>query len=140
MKRTTYMMVAGAVVIFVAYMTWAQPDRGRGMGGMMRQDRDRHEPCCMHGPMMAGMTQKALASTSDGGVFVLCGNKLMKFDAELKLGKQIEVPMDEQAMCQKMEQMMSKCPMCNAPQDTMGRGPHQNNTDDGMTMQPNDSD
>jgi len=44
----------------------------------------------MNCPMM-GKTQ--MVATDEGGVIVLAGNKLLKYDADLNLVKEVEIPM-----------------------------------------------
>ena len=60
-------------------MTMDQP-MGMPMSGMAKK-------CC---PMM-GKTQ--MVATDEGGVIVLAGSKLMKYDADLNLVKEVEVKM-----------------------------------------------
>jgi cytochrome c556 len=40
---------------------------------------------------MMGMMQKQMVATNDGGVIVLLGNKLIKYDKDLNLIKEVEV-------------------------------------------------
>jgi hypothetical protein len=57
-------------------------------------------------PMMA---KTQMVSTDEGGVIVLAGNKLLKYDADLDLVKEVEVPVpavDKQ--CPMMGKMMKK--------------------------------
>jgi hypothetical protein len=54
-------------------------------------------------PMMMGKSQ--MVATDEGGVIVLAGNKLMKYDADLNLVKDVEVKMAPSSM------MASQCPM-----------------------------
>ena len=51
----------------------------------------------MDGKMMKGMGmhQQSLVATSDGGVVVLSGGKLMKYDSSLNLVKEVEMKMDK---------------------------------------------
>lgn len=60
--------------------------------------------CC---PMM-GKTQ--MVATDEGGVIVLAGNKLMKYDADLNLVKEAEVPMPSMngKQCPMMGKMTDK--------------------------------
>jgi hypothetical protein len=41
--------------------------------------------------MMKMMMPKSMVSTSDGGVIVLIGNKLLKYDSKLDLVKEVEI-------------------------------------------------
>jgi hypothetical protein len=93
-----------------------------GMGGMgMGKMSDSTMMC---GMMMHCMTLKNLAATSDGGVVVTMGNKVMKYDRNLTLEKEMEIPIDTTQM-QKMMSMMRQCPMTRqgtSPSDTSRRG------------------
>jgi len=50
------------------------------MGGMVMQ--------------MMGVMQKQMVATNDGGVIVLAGNKLLKYDKDLNLVKEVELKTD----------------------------------------------
>jgi hypothetical protein len=47
-----------------------------------------------HGMMMNPVTDRQLVATSDGGVVVLFGNKIMKYDKNLNLVKEAEIKID----------------------------------------------
>lgn len=70
--------------------------------------------CPMHQMMTDAMMCKCIVATGDGGVIVIDGEKLMKFDENLNLVKQVQVPIDTEAIQNKMTGMMGKCPMCKA--------------------------
>jgi hypothetical protein len=62
--------------------------------------------------MMAGMSQimglmqRQIVATTDGGVVILVGNKLLKYDKDLKLVKEADVTADPSALLQSlMEQL-----------------------------------
>ena len=46
------------------------------------------------GVMMALMTSGKMSVLDDGSVIVMVGNKLMKYDRDLKLRKEVEIKMD----------------------------------------------
>jgi hypothetical protein len=75
-------------------MTLDKP-MGMPMSGMGKM-------CC---PMM-GKTQ--MVATDEGGVIVLAGNKLMKYDADLNLVKEVEVKIPMGPMGGKQCPMMGK--------------------------------
>ncbi|MHC4114686.1 MAG: hypothetical protein ACYSSL_05130 [Planctomycetota bacterium] len=77
---------------------------GTSEGQMMRM-------CPMHHTMMGSMMSKAIAPTEDGGVIVLAGDKLIKYDKDLTLVKEVKIEMDMEGMQKKMSQMMEKCPL-----------------------------
>lgn len=122
MKRSFIIVTACVLIGVVSYVGFAQPNKGGMMGGgmmqgrgMMMQDGNGMELCPIHDKMMASMMQRAIAATPDGGVVVLVGNTLMKYDSALNLVKETELKFDEQAMQQKMQKMMDNCPMCTKP-------------------------
>ena len=79
---------------------------GKGKKGMMGS---------MHGMMMKSMMEKSMVATSDGGVIVLSGNKLTKYDKNLNVVKEVEIAVDMEGAQKQMMQMMEKFPM-------MGKG------------------
>ena len=52
-----------------------------------------------------------MVATSDGGVIVLTGNKLTKYDKDLNVVKEVEIKMDLESMHKQMMDMMQNCPM-----------------------------
>ena len=70
------------------------------MGGMIMQ--------------MMGTIQKQMVATNDGGVIVMTGNKLLKYDKDLNLVKEVElktgfeVKMDVGSMQEMMKNMKEK--------------------------------
>jgi hypothetical protein len=83
-------------------------------------------PCPMHGKMgkeqmmcmcpmchmmMGPMMGKSMIATSDGGVVVMIGDKLMKFDKDLNLVKEVKIKMDFEGMLKKTDQPTKECPM-----------------------------
>ncbi len=66
--------------------------------------------------MMKMMMEKEMVPTSDGGVIVLSGNRLLKYDKDLELVKEVKIEMDFEGMKKMMEKMKENCPMAK----TMG--------------------
>ena len=88
-------------------------EKGGNMGkGMKMGQQCDMDMCPMHSQMMRSMTEKTIVATSDGGVVVMIGNKLMKYDKNLKLVNEAEITMDMKAMQKMMGDMKEKCPMC----------------------------
>ena len=73
--------------------------KGMGMGQGMGCDCGK---MCM-------MMQKQMVAASDGGVIVLAGNKLYKYDKNLNLVKEAEIKIDVEGMKKMMGQMKEKC-------------------------------
>ncbi len=90
-----------------------------GMQGMMGKGQ-MMSMCPMHHMMMGSMMSKAIAPTENGGVIVLAGDKLIKYDKDLNLVKEVKIEMDMEGVQKKMSQMMEGCPMCKGMMQ--GRG------------------
>ena len=65
--------------------------------------------CSMHGIMMKSMMEKEIVVIEDGSIVILSGKKLMKYDKNLELKKEVEIKCDMKEMCEKM---CADCPMC----------------------------
>lgn len=76
-------------------------DKGGKMTGMME----------MNHMMMQSMMQKQVVATEDGGIIVVAGNKLTKYDKDLNVVKEVELKMDMEGMQKMMEHMKGMCPM-----------------------------
>ncbi len=59
-------------------------------------------------PMM--MMVRAMVATNDGGVVVLVGNKLLKYDKNLQLKNEAEIKIDKEAMRKMMSSKAEECP------------------------------
>lgn len=113
-----------AVVILIAaagaYVAFAQQDgnmpgrRGGMMGrrGMMDGRMRPWRMCEMHRMMGRSMMEERFVPTSDGGVAILAGHKLVKYDSGLNVVKEVEVKVDYDAMEQQMRKRMGDCPGC----------------------------
>ncbi len=66
--------------------------------------------CSKQGMMMHTVMSKEMVGTEDGGVIVLIGNKLLKYDKNLDLKKEVEIQIDMKAMKKMMMQMREECP------------------------------
>lgn len=58
-------------------------------------------------PYPCMMKKAAMVSTEEGGVIVLVGDKLMRYDADLNLEKTVEIPMSKE-QCPMMGKMMEE--------------------------------
>ncbi len=84
------------------------------MKGMMKgktMHRIKDKGANMMQPMMGMMMKKQMVATEDGGIIVLSGNKLLKYDKNLNLKNEVEIPMDMEGMQKRMKEMMKHCPM-----------------------------
>ncbi len=112
MKKSVFLVLAVCAAVFAAAVSSADDE-----SGMMPKDKEmmggkKMGMGMMMGPMMMkSMMEKTVTATSDGGVVVLSGNKLTKFDKDLKLVGEAEVKVDMDAMKKDMDGMMKMCPM-----------------------------
>jgi hypothetical protein len=139
MKKTLITAMVILMVAGVGYFAFAAEQSGGMMGrqGMMDGNDMMHrgmmgQPmagkptpmmCPMHMMMCQGMMQKEMVATSDGGAIVMVDNKLLKYDKDLNLVKEVELKIDMKAMQDKMQTMMKECmEKCQMmkPQDKSG--------------------
>jgi len=66
---------------------------------------------------MMGMMAKTMVPTNDGGVIVLNGDKLIKYDGNLNQQKEVTIPSNT-AYMNNMMNMMQNCPWMGGQQDT----------------------
>jgi len=120
--KTAIVVVVAIVGSYVAFgqqqggmMGGGMMNRGGSQRGMMQNRQDMPAMSRMRGMMAQGMAQSMtrpeLVATSDGGVCVLVGGKLMKYDGQLNLVKEAELKVDYEGMQQKMQKMMKNMPM-----------------------------
>lgn len=81
--------------------------------GMMKKGK-MTQKCPMHSKIMKKMMSKSIVATKDGGVVVMVGNKLLKYDKNLNLKNEAEIKIDMKTMHKKMMKMKKKCPVCGA--------------------------
>ncbi|MGE0269407.1 MAG: hypothetical protein AB7S78_13235 [Candidatus Omnitrophota bacterium] len=114
MKKNVLIFMA--VVLFAASgLVYAQEMKGGMMGsGMMGKGMMDGKMMGMHSMMMKMMDRNVVA-TSDGGIVIVSGNKVAKFDKDLNLVKEVELKMDTEGMRKMMDNMKNICPM-------MGKG------------------
>ena len=120
MKKTIILLSVAALAVVGSYVVFAEDPMGGGMmgrgmrGGPMMDSNDMMmQRRMMGGPMMGGyggyggygmhpmsgmMGGSSLAATEDGGAIVLIGNKLMKYDKDLNLAKEVEIKIDWEKM------------------------------------------
>lgn len=86
---------------------------GSTKGCMMGKEHMMTCMCPMHHMMMESMMSRSVVATADG-VVVMAGDKLMKFDKDLNLVKEVPVAIDTEAVQKKMCSMAENCPMCKS--------------------------
>ena len=107
MKKVTILTAVILVAAVGTYVVMAQQNdggmmRGGGMGGMMRGGMQGRN--MMSSDNMGPMNGCSLVATEDGGVVVMMGNELMKYDKDLNLTKKAEIKFD----WENWQKMMSK--------------------------------
>ena len=115
MKKNTWIMMlvvllAGASLVYAEGMKGGMMKEGMMGKGMMDGEM---MGCKMMGmcPMMNSMMERSVVATSDGGVIVVMGNKLTKYDKDLNVVKELELKTDMEGMQKMMENMKVTCPM-----------------------------
>ncbi|MCX5687113.1 MAG: DNA polymerase, partial [Candidatus Omnitrophica bacterium] len=83
-------------------------DKGMEMGRCM---------CPMHKMMVRRIMDREIIATYDGGIAVVLGNKITKYDKDMNLIKEVEIKIDMEVMKKSMEEMKKNCPMCSKMQD-----------------------
>jgi len=68
-------------------------------------------------PMCRMMMHKCVVATSDGGIVVMIGNKLTKYDKNLNLVKEAEIKIDMEAM----KKMCKECSMSEEEEEGPGK-------------------
>jgi len=110
MKKTVSLIIF--MVFAVVCTTVVFAEESAKMSNHMMQKK-----MMMHGmgmcPMHIMMMKKELVPTQDGGVVIMMGNKLFKYDKDLKFVKEAEVKMDMDGMQKTIEGIKEKCPMCH---------------------------
>ena len=117
MKRLIYVIVV-AVVFFTVRFAFAEKMEGPMMGqGMKEKGMMRGKEMMGKGMMMHSMMQTSMVASNDGGVIVLTGNKLTKYDKDLNVVKEVELKANTEAMQGMMKDMMERCPMMGQPSE-----------------------
>lgn len=93
----------GSYALFAQHASPAEGTGGDTMGGGMDAGMMGGMSCSS-----CAMMQTAIAATSDGGVVVAVGGKLIKYDAAFKKMAEADIDIDWEALHKKMEQ---SCPM-----------------------------
>ena len=112
-------IITASIVLTVSGMAFAQMD-DKGKGAMRDKDEMMEGKSDMMGKGMMGkkMMMKCMGmmqqmhsnmiASSDGGVIVMSGGKLIKYDNQLNVVKQVDLPKSEMGMMGKDMEMMDK--------------------------------
>ena len=106
-------MKAKAILIFLmvillasftaAYAREHEAEKGSMKSQAMKEGKMKKH--LMQGMIMHKMMEKQMVATKDGGVIILVGNQLLKYDKNLNLVKETEIKIDFEAMKKKMKEM-----------------------------------
>ena len=108
MKKVIIVIAAG-IVLTISGLASAQTSDNKEMDEGMMDGKMMMCPVMKHGG-------RNIAATSDGGVVVLSGSTLTKYDKNLNVVKEVEVKTDPAAM----PKMMKQCPMMGKGKRMMG--------------------
>jgi hypothetical protein len=118
MKRKIFIITAIVVTAFTCYSVLAQPEKGQMSEDMKMmtekgKQMDTAMMSCPMCPMMCkSMMDSKVVATEDGGVVLMAGCKLIKYDKDLNKVKEVPVEIDMKAIQAKMQEAMKNCPMC----------------------------
>lgn len=109
MKKLTFMLMLAVVMIGLSGISFGETTgphekAKEGHAGRMMEKAGLHEMKYMDAMMMKKMTTRGMVATSDGGVVVMAGNTLMKYDKDLNLVKETEIKIDMEALMRKMKE------------------------------------
>ena len=97
MKKLCGFILGSVLVLGIVSMAFAQESQFQapvpGCMGAMQGKMMNEEGKPAMGPMhkMQKMMQATMVATKDGGIIVLKGNKLLKYDKDLNLVKEVEI-------------------------------------------------
>ena len=115
------LVIVMGIILVVSGLTFSYAQESSGMKDVTT-DKEAMMMCKkrMRGHGMKSMMSPSLLETKDGGLVVMMGNKLMKYDKDLNLVKETEVKID----VEEMQKMMKcyPCPLCPLHKKTMEEG------------------
>lgn len=112
MKKIIFTLLAAVVCMSFLSVSFAGDMVGRkGDKKWDKKDGMSCSMCHMHKSMMMG--ERKLIATQDGGAILIMGNKLIKYDAQMNVIKEVAITIDMEAMKKSMEEMKANCPMCS---------------------------
>jgi len=112
MKTTKVLVLALAILLASSVIAFAYEHEMK-QESMMSQGMKagKMKKTMMYGTLQKMMMAKQMVATKDGGVIVLLGNKLLKYDKNLNLVKETEIKIDFEAMNKMIQRMSKECPM-----------------------------
>lgn len=95
MKRVAWVIISASLVLTVSSVSFAQGQEQMVEQQQMTgsQQMTGHLQMMGQGAKSGMMMSGQMVAASDGGVIVMMGNKLMKYDKDLNLKKEVEIKM-----------------------------------------------
>ncbi|MCX6340517.1 MAG: hypothetical protein NTX71_11470 [Candidatus Aureabacteria bacterium] len=119
MKR----VLAAGVALAMVCLGCAGPMKCHGKAWLHTMEKEGMGYCCpMHAEMAEKMMKRSIVATADGGVVVMTGNKLIKYDKDLNVQKEAEIKMDMEGMQKMMMEMQAACPMYKKMSEKCAKG------------------
>lgn len=110
-----------SMILMIQSFAYAQGPQGttegKGMKGSMMGNKGmkmKQEKMMGMYPgmgMMRWMLGGQMVATKDGGIIVMMGNKLLKYDKDLNLKKEVEIKIDMEKVQKMMMRWQEECPM-----------------------------
>ncbi len=94
MSKVKVLALAIVSIMFCSVLAFAQGSDEKNQPVVeekMQEKQMDQKPMAGMIMQMMGAMQKQMAATNDGGVIVLTGNKLLKYDKDLNLVKEVEL-------------------------------------------------
>ena len=119
MKKIVFLTPVLMIVLSIGSLSFAEEMKGMdGKDSMMKKGMMGKD--MMGHMMMKSMMDKSVVPTSDGGIVIVAGNKITKYDKDLNVVKEADVKVDMEAMKKQMGDMMKMCPMMGDMKDMSG--------------------
>jgi hypothetical protein len=128
MKKTIFLCMVLGWILGSGMVGFAQMRGMMGPGMMPSEGRGMAPGHYMYMPMMYGMPMGdmmggRMIATEDGGVILISAGKLYKFDKDLNLKKEADIPVDFEHMKKMYEQMRNTYMMEEKVKGSQGSNP-----------------
>lgn len=114
-------LIIAVLILSVPGLAFAQAETEAGVIEHKDMPKEHCMKCKEHGmkcagakpgcPIMASIMERKVIATTDGGVVVVMGNKLTKYDQDLDMVKEVELTTDIEGLKKMMEGAKAGCPM-----------------------------
>jgi hypothetical protein len=123
MKKSALLAILMASIFTIVMVsstmaeTKKEESKGCPMTGMMGKKGPHMDDMPMH-----CMMQKQMVATSDGGIVLTVGNKLYKYDSNLNLQKEADIPFNKDCMMKMMKDMDMTGDKMDKPEEGAPKG------------------